>query len=38
MRMVASEKGLILGDHGIRKTERNVGKPWKNNKIPTCLE
>ncbi len=36
MRMVASEKGLILGDHGMRRKQRNVGKPWRNNKIPVC--
>lgn len=37
MRMTASEKGLILGDHGVRRQERNVGKPWRNSKIPPCF-
>jgi hypothetical protein len=35
--MVATEKGLVLGDHGFRKKEKNVGKPWKNFTIPVCL-
>jgi DNA polymerase lambda len=37
MRMVASERGLILGDHGVRRQERNVGKPWRNSKLPPCF-
>ena len=36
MRMTAMERGLVLGDHGVRRQERNVGKPWRNSKIRVC--
>ena len=37
--MVAHDKGLILGDSGVRKIERNgMGKVWRNGKIPVCLK
>jgi DNA polymerase lambda len=37
MRMNAAERGLILGDSGIRRKERNVGKPMQNSKLCACF-